>query len=147
MAAERKYTLQEWRSGEEMHEDAKTWISELEFITGEHLFFEELLGTYFIRISTEEHFREGKGFVEELEVNRAANAALLNRILPHNNSLEVFLDGKNELEKEDLVRSTHKELEKAMRVHHRDYRTLKHHIFKLIGAILKEIRKDHLLGP
>ncbi len=146
MAAGKKYIMQEWKSGAEMHEDARLWISELEFIAGEHHFFEDLLSAYFLQISTEDHYNEGKGFVEELETNREKNNALLAHVTEHNNRLIVLLDGKNEFGKEDEVKQEHRELQVQMQEHGALFRTLKGHIFNLIKAIIRKDKGEHLLG-
>ncbi|WP_224491417.1 hypothetical protein [Robertkochia flava] len=147
MAADKKYVMKEWKSGAEMHEDARLWVSELEFITSEHHFFEDLLATYFMKISNKDHFRQGKDLVEELEENRQKNQRILEDVTAHNNRLIVLLDGKNEFEKEDRVKEEHRDLELQMQEHHEKFRMLKAHIFSLIGEIIKEIRREHLLGP
>lgn len=147
MAAEKKYIMKEWKSGSEMHQEARQWISELEFITSEHHFFEDLLAAYFLRISNKDHYSEGKGFVEELEANRNRNEELLQEVKDHNNHLIVLLDGKNDFEKEEEVKQEHRTLESRMQKHHEMFRELKAHIFNLIGEIIREVRREHLLGP
>ena len=147
MAADKKYLMQEWKSGQEMHEEAVLWISSLEFITSEHHFFEDLLNAYFLQISNQDHYKEGKELVTELGENKAKNDILLNEVSAHNNSLIVLLDGKNEFEKEDQVKKRHRNLEARMKEHEKGFRILKGHIFDLVAAIIKEIKKDHLLGP
>lgn len=147
MAAGKNYIMREWKSGSEMHEDAKQWISELKFIDSEHHFFEDLLAKYFLQLSEEEHYGQGKSLVKELVVNRDKNGELLKTVTDHNNHLIVLLDGKNEFEKEDRVKGEHSALEKQMQEHHQRFRDLKSHTFELVGSIIKEIRRDHLLGP
>lgn len=147
MAAEKNYIMQEWKSGQEMHEEAVLWISSLEFITSEHHFFQDLLNAYFLQISNKDHYKEGKDLVTELGKNKDKNEVLLKEVSTHNNSLIVLLDGKNEFEKEDRVKMEHRSLEAKMQQHEIGFRRLKGHIFDLVGAIIKEIKKDHLLGP
>lgn len=147
MAADKKYVMKEWKSGSEMHEDARNWISELEFITNEHQFFEDLLATYFLKISNKAHYLQGKELVQELGENRKRNSDMLREVMDHNNHLIVLLDGKNDLEKEEEVKEQHRDLEGRMNEHHRAFRELKTHIFSLIGEIIKEVRREHLLGP
>lgn len=146
MKAGKKYIMQEWKSGAEMHEDARLWISELEFISSEHHFFEDLLNAYFLQISSKEHYNEGKGFVEALEQNREKNENLLKMITDHNNHLIVLLDGKDELEAEEKVKQEHRDLDSQMREHEARFRTLKASIFKLVGEIIRQYRQEHLLG-
>lgn len=146
MEAGKKYVMQEWKSGAEMHEDAKLWISELEFIASEHHFFEDLLNAYFLQLSTVDHYNEGKKLVDELEGNRTKNDLLLTAISDHNNRLIVLLDGKNEFEREEEVKQEHRDLDSRMLEHEKLFRTLKAHIFRLIGTIIEEIKKDRLLG-
>lgn len=147
MAAGKKYIMKEWKSGGEMHEDAKEWVSELEFISSEHHFFEDLLTKYFLQLSEKEHYGQGKGLVKDLENNRVRNTALLQAVTKHNNRLIVLLDGKNDFEEEDRVKEEHRDMEEQMAEHHDRFRKLKSHTFQLIGSIIQEIRKDHLLGP
>lgn len=147
MAAKKNYIMREWKSGAEMHEDAKQWISELEFITSEHHFFEDLLAKYFLRLSEEEHYGQGKQLVKELVGNREKNHELLDEVTQHNNHLIVLLDGKNEFDKEDRVKEEHRSLEEQMQEHYLRFRELKTHTFDLVGSIIKEIRRDHLLRP
>lgn len=147
MATDKNYIMREWKSGSEMHEDAKKWVSELKFITSEHHFFEDLLAKYFLELSEEEHYGQGKELVKELVVNRERNKELLKEVTAHNNHLIVLLDGKNEFEKEDRVKGEHRTLETQMEEHELRFRELKTHTFELVGSIIKEIRRDHLLGP
>ncbi|WP_378187644.1 hypothetical protein ACE939_04735 [Aquimarina sp. W85] len=50
----------EWRSAEEMHEIALTWISELKFIKDEQYFFDELLDNFSLQLLSEKNFTKSK---------------------------------------------------------------------------------------
>lgn len=139
-----KYT--EWKSAEEMHEDTRQWLSELEFAHTELHFLDELLGTYFIKLSTDRNYTQTKALVEKLSAYKKRIPRYIKQVRDHQNELVVLLDGIDQPYEEREVKTTHKKIQQKVEQLSRDFRALKKEMFHTVCDIMRETNRKHLIG-
>ncbi|RNL75304.1 hypothetical protein ED312_21420 [Sinomicrobium pectinilyticum] len=136
----------EWKSAEEMHEDARTWYSELEFMHTESHFLDELLGTYFIKLSTDQNYIQTRKLVESLSTCKERISRLTKEIRNHQNELVVLLDGIDQPYEEREVKTAHKKMQQGVEQLSLDFRELKKDLFYTVHDIMRETNRKHLVG-
>ncbi|SFS65842.1 hypothetical protein SAMN04487906_1168 [Zhouia amylolytica] len=135
----------EWKGVEEMHHDATRWMSELQFLENEHRFLEDLLGTYFLKLSSEKYYDEGKSIAQELSVVGDQIKPYIDEVRSHNNELEVLIDGVDQPFEEKEVKATHRMLHDKIVHFISQFNELKLKLYVVIQEIMKESKAKHLL--
>ncbi|MDT8417388.1 MAG: hypothetical protein RQ864_06215 [Lutibacter sp.] len=132
------------KSMEELHHDAKIWVSEINLIEDEIRFLEHLLSEKYIDFLSEGLHKKIEDSVKQLSVQKNVGTTLLELI----NSQEKILA---ELIKYDSVTSNqnyfenHKKLEIEVTSYIKKYKELKQHIFKVVEKVMK--KKDQKKLP
>ena len=62
----------EWLSAEDMHKGSKEWLSELEFVKDEHLFFEDLIKSFTLQLINPEKFAHNKEIIDAINKSQKA---------------------------------------------------------------------------
>ena len=127
----------EWLSAEEMHNDSKEWLLELEFLNDEYLFFEDLIKWNTLELIDFQAFSKSKEIVETFSSAKNTNDRLIELVKKHENSLDVLVDDVDEPKKEEAYKKEHKILLVLFKNHLREHRALKSNLFN----ILKKIKK------
>ncbi len=135
----------EWLSAEEMHRDSKKWLSELEFIKDEHLFFEDLIKSYTLQMIAPEKFSHNKEIIDAINRSQKKNNLLIEAVKVHENELQIMVDGINQSREEDAYKKEHRGLLIEISEYENNYRTLKNQLFGIIKSIKKEEKSRHLL--
>ena len=130
-----------WLSAEDMHLMTKQWLSELQFVKGEQHFFEELIRKYIFQLIQPERFKESGQIVKKLADLQKDNEDLIRLIQSHENGLEVLVDGKDELVKEEVYKAEHHRMIIVVNDFLEKYRELKNVLFKTISSIVKSEKK------
>ncbi|NNK40881.1 MAG: hypothetical protein HKP45_09540, partial [Winogradskyella sp.] len=50
----------EWLNADEMHDASKKWLSELEFVADEQLFFDDLIKSYTLQLIDSKYFNKSQ---------------------------------------------------------------------------------------
>lgn len=135
----------EWLSADEMHNDSQDWLSELKFMSDEHLFFEDLVTSYTLQLIEGKKFAESKALIEAINKSQKRNKLLIEAVQTHENDLQIMVDGVNELKKEDAYTKEHLQLITIINDFLSDYKTLKLKLFNTIKTIKKEEKQKHLI--
>jgi hypothetical protein len=135
----------EWLDTDEMHEASKEWLSELNFIKDEHLFFEDLVTQFTSQLLAFDNFSNNKEIVDAINRSQKRNNTLIEAIKIHENELQVMVDGIDQLEEEKAYTKEHSDLIIATTDFLKEYRTLKTQLFDIIKNIKKEDKNRHLL--
>jgi len=135
----------EWLDTDEMHEASKEWLSELNFIKDEHLFFEDLVTQFTSQLLAFGNFSNNKEIVDAINRSQKRNNTLIEAIKIHENELQVMVDGIDQLEEEKAYTKEHSDLIIATTDFLKEYRTLKTQLFDIIKNIKKEDKNRHLL--
>jgi hypothetical protein len=128
-----------------MHEASKEWLSELNFIKDEHLFFEDLVTQFTSQLLAFDNFSNNKEIVDAINRSQKRNNTLIEAIKIHENELQVMVDGIDQLEEEKAYTKEHSDLIIATTDFLKEYRTLKTQLFDIIKNIKKEDKNRHLL--
>ena len=136
---------QPWLSAEIMHRDSLGWLSELNFMKDEQLFFDDLVKSYTLQLIDSAHFSESKNIIARLGDSQKKTASLLRIVKKHEKGLKIMVDGKDQLEEEDAYKNEHVELITKVTKFTEDYKSLKSQLFGLVKGIIKEGKQKRLL--
>ncbi|WP_158839912.1 hypothetical protein [Polaribacter sp. L3A8] len=126
-----------WLSAEEMHNDSKEWLIDLEFLNDEYLFFEDLIKWNTLQLIDFQSYSKSKEFIEILSNSKKTNDKLIELVKKHKKGLEVLVDVKDEPKKEEAYKTEHKTVLVLFKNHLKEHRALKLNLFE----ILKKIKK------
>ncbi|WP_178988335.1 hypothetical protein [Winogradskyella schleiferi] len=135
----------EWLSPEEMHDTSKEWLSELNFIKDEHLFFEDLVTQFTSQLIAFGNFSSIKEIIDTINRSQKQNNTLIEAVKLHENELQIMVDGINQVKEEKAYVKEHSDLIIAMTEFLKDYKSLKTQLFDIIKTIKKEDKNRHLL--
>ena len=134
----------EWLSADEMHRNSKEWLSQLEFLKVEHLFFEDLIKSYTLQLIKPEKFAHNKEIIDAINRSQKRNNLLIEAIKVHENELQIMVDGINQDKEEAIYRKEHKALLTKISDFLMYYRSLKTQLFDIVKKIKKEEKRKLL---
>ena len=135
----------EWLSAHELHQNSKEWLSELEFIEDEHLFFEDLIISFTPQLMNPNKFSDYQKTVDRVGISKKRNRSFIEKIKKHKKNLKIMVDGVDQLEEEDAYTKTHRELIVEVNDFLSDFRTLKRHLFSIFTRIKKSEKQKRLI--
>ncbi|WP_179006736.1 hypothetical protein [Winogradskyella forsetii] len=135
----------EWLSPEEMHNASKEWLSELNFIKDEHLFFEDLVTQFTSQLIAFGNFSSIKEIIDTVNRSQKQNNTLIEAVKLHENELQTMVDGINQIKEEKAYVREHSDLIFAITEFLKDYKSLKSQLFDIIKTVKKEDKNRHLL--
>jgi L-cysteine desulfidase len=136
----------EWLSASEMHQVTLNWYSELNFIKEEQFFFDDLIKSYTHQLINSNHFEASKLMVEKLDWFQKDTELLIEIVKTHRNSLQILVDGINQLDKEAAYKKEHKLLVDKLASFKESYALFKKSFFDFIKNIIKEDKQNRLLN-
>ena len=128
----------EWLSADEMHDGSKEWLSQLEFVKDEHLFFEDLIKSYTLQLIKPEKFAHNKEIIDAINRSQKRNNLLIEAVKVHENELQILVDGINQPKEEEAYKKEHRGLIIKISEFLKNYRTLKTELFDIMKKIKKE---------
>ncbi|WP_339754399.1 hypothetical protein [uncultured Winogradskyella sp.] len=128
----------EWLSVEEMHKGSKEWLSQLEFVKDEHLFFEDLIKSYTLQLIKPEKFAHNKEIIDAINRSQKRNNFLIEAVKVHKNELQIMVDGIDQPKEEEAYKKEHKGLIIKINEFLKHYRSLKIQLFDIVKRIKKE---------
>jgi len=135
----------EWLNANEMHKGSQEWLSQLEFIKVEHLFFEDLIKSYTLQLIQPEKFVHNKEIIDAINRSQKQNNLLIAEVKIHENKLQIMVDGIDQLKEEEAYKKEHRGLIIKISEFLMDYRSLKIELFDIIKNIKKEKKRGHLI--
>jgi len=135
----------EWLSADIMHDASRKWLSELEFIRDEHLFFDDLIKSYTLQLINSKHFAESKEIVDKLSESHKETDIQIKTIKTHERGLKIMVDTIDQLKDEANYKEEHRKLIINVNEFLKKYRTFKAQLFNLIKNIIKEQKQKRLL--
>lgn len=135
----------EYLSAEEIHRNSLAWLSELNFIKDEHLFYEDLIKTFTIELLELQDFASDKELVITINRSEKQNNMLIKAVIAHEKQLKILVDGIDQPKDEKTYRETHKKLALEIGQFLQDYKLLKTQVFDIIKHIKKEMKNRSLL--
>ena len=141
---EKKIKYEAWLNAEIMHKNSRKWLSELEFIKDEQLFFDDLIESYTLKLIDSKLFPKTKKIIDRLSLIQEETHSLIKTIKNHDKGLGVIIDDSYEIEKEENYKKKHGKLLVVVNNFLEKYKTLKADLFTLITGIVKD---EKLLLP
>ena len=138
------YIYTEALSVEQMHEQAKEWVSEVLFIIDEQIFLDHLLIEHFMELSTSSLKTTSQELIERLKKNKSQAKELKNLIQNHNNQLYILLDQVDQPFEEQEVKLAHNTLIKQLNSFFHDFNEIKKNIFIVILDIMKHDKQKRI---
>lgn len=136
----------EWKSSDEMHFSCLQWISELNFIKDEQVFFQDMLKEYTVPILESHLLEEAKSLILKLTESEKEVENLLKEATKHRNGLQILVDGIDQPEQEKEYREEHRRLLKEVNNFSNRYQALKKNIFEMVKKALKQQKQKKLLS-
>ena len=75
-----------------LHDESLKWINELEFISDEQIFLENLLSSHFLQLSSSEHYDAARKLIKKLKDVEKSGRDLMDTIELHNKASTSFLN-------------------------------------------------------
>ncbi len=135
----------EWLSVDEMHKGSKEWLSQLEFVKDEHLFFEDLIKSYTLQLIQSEEFAHNKEIIDAINKSQKRNHLLIEAVRVHENKLQILVDGIDQPKEEEAYKKEHRGLIIKISEFLKNYRSLKMQLFDIIKNIKKEEKRGRLI--
>ena len=135
----------EWLSAETMHKNSIEWLSDLEFMKDEQLFFDDLVKSYTLPLIDSQYFKESKAIIDTLSKLQKKTSLLINYVKNHKNDLKIMVDGIDQPKEEAEYKNEHRRLIVENNDLVKEYRVLKTTLFSLIKNIKKEEKQKRLI--
>ncbi|MBT8324837.1 MAG: hypothetical protein KJO96_06020 [Winogradskyella sp.] len=135
----------EWLNADEMHDASKKWLSELEFVADEQLFFDDLIKSYTLQLIDSKYFNKSQSIIEALKKIKKRNNLLIEAIKTHESELKIMVDGVDDLPNEERYKKEHRNLIIVVSDFLKDYKVFKTEFFALIKKVIKEAKQKRLL--
>ncbi|NNL82194.1 MAG: hypothetical protein HKP28_02320 [Winogradskyella sp.] len=135
----------EWLNADEMHDASKKWLSELEFVADEQLFFDDLIKSYTLQLIDSKYFNKSQSIIEALKKIKKRNNLLIEAIKTHESELKIMVDGVDDLPNEERYKKEHRNLIVVVSDFLKDYKVFKTEFFALIKKVIKEGKQKRLL--
>ncbi|MFO8146834.1 MAG: hypothetical protein ACQEWG_07940 [Bacteroidota bacterium] len=136
----------EWKNSDEMHFSCLQWISELNFIKDEQVFFQDMLKEYTLPILESHLLEEAKSLIFKLTDSEKQVENLLKEAKKHRNGLQILVDGIDQPDQEKEYREEHRRLLKEVNNFSTEYQALKKDIFTTVTRALKQQKQKKLLS-
>lgn len=121
-----------------MHVMSLSWLSELNFITDEHYFFNDLITSYTHELIDSKSFSKNKNLIDKLSKVLKNNESLIEEIRIHENNLKIMVDGIDQLDEEKKYKENHRKLDQQLGEHLANYKNIKSELFQQMKHILKK---------
>ncbi|MEX1383539.1 hypothetical protein [Lutibacter sp.] len=130
------------KSIEELHENSKTWLSEIDFISYEIQFLKHLLGAKYIDCLDAGLHERIKEFTKEIFEKKNDCISLKEKVLKHEVQISKLIDRDDESKKNFL--ETHTNLALKINKFISSYKYLKMQLFEILEDTLEKKRQKKL---
>ena len=132
------------KSVEELHDDSKLWISEIDFVIDEIKFLKNLLSSNYIQLLDAGLSKKTTELVKKISEKKKSAKIFIKLIKDHNNRLASLIESKSVTSNIHYF-DTHKKLELEIFIFSKKYKKIKRQIFKILDQILTTKRMKKLL--
>ncbi|WP_372794528.1 hypothetical protein [Lutibacter sp.] len=132
------------KSTEELHQDAKIWISEIHFINDEIRFLEHLLSSKYIDCLASGLAKKIEISVKKISEEKAIGQSLLEQILKQEEILSDLIKN-NSVSGNTNFLETHKKLALEINSYEKKYNRLKKQIFEIVENVMKKTAQKKLI--
>ena len=125
------------KSTEELHDDSKQWLSEIDFVYDEMRFLEHLLASNYISFLEHGLDEKSKKLSNEMNAEKKAGIELQTLIQKHEETLGELIK-TNSVSSNTHFLDIHKKLEFEMMLFFKKYKKLKRQIFEVVEHIMRK---------
>ena len=129
---------------EELHQDAKNWVSEIHLIHDEIRFLEHLLSANYIDVLAIGLHKKIEENVKQIAIQKTAGNALLSHLSDQEKNLSALFKNDN-ITDNISYRENHKKLEKEINAYVKKYKDIKQPIFKIVENVMKRTGQKKLV--
>jgi len=132
------------KSVQELHNDSKLWISEINFINDEIRFLEHLLSSKYIDCLAAGLYKKIEEFVHKLKEQKTVGKTL-KIVINEQEAILSDLINNNSVSSNKNFLENHKKLEFEMNYYMKKYRRLKKQIFDIVENVMKQKEQKKLI--
>lgn len=125
------------KSKEELHDDSLNWLSEINFVTDEMRFLDNLLGLNYIDFLELGLNDKIKKLVKSINEEKKTGTTLKKLIQKHEGILSKLID-KDSVTSNANFMDVHKKLEFEMILYNKKYKKLKRQIFEIVENVMEK---------
>lgn len=125
------------KSTEELHQDAKIWISEIHFINDEIRFLEHLLSSKYIDCLSSGLSKKIETSAKKISEEKTTGQLLLEHILKQEGILADLIKNDSGSSNTNFL-ETHKKLGLEIDIYVKKYKRLKKQIFEIVEKVMKK---------
>jgi len=133
------------KSVEELHNDSRNWITEIDFIHDEMRFLENLLGSSYIDFLEQGYQDKINNIILKISNEKGAGKTLKNLIYNHDKTLSDLIQTNSVLSNKNYLQ-THKKFEREINIFLRKYKALKKDVFDIVENIIR-IKHQKQIAP
>lgn len=133
------------KSVEELHNDSRIWITEIDFIHDEMRFLENLLSSSYIDFLEQGYQDKINNIATKISNEKSAGKTLKNLMLKHRKVLSDLINSGSVLSNKNYL-ETHKKFEREINIFLRKYKALKKDVFEIVENIIR-IKHQKQLAP
>lgn len=132
------------KTTEELHDDSKYWLSEIDFVNDEIRFLDHLLGSNYIDFLEYNLDKNVKRLVQQINDEKSRGVALRKVINDHENILDDLISTKSVTSNLNYIEA-HKDLELEMTIYMKKYKKVKRQIFEIVEGVMKKKGQKKLM--
>lgn len=121
-----------------LHDDSLKWINELEFISDEQAFLENLLSSHFLELSSSDHYETTRKLIKKLKEVEKSGRDMMDTIELHNKQMATMIESL-QLEYDQRLEAEHEKIQTDFDSYVVKFKYVKKKIF----GIIKQIMLDH----
>ncbi len=121
-----------------LHDDSLKWINELEFISDEQAFLENLLSSHFLELSSSDHYEATRKLIKKLKEVEKSGRDMMDTIELHNKHMATMIESL-QLEYDQRLEAEHEKIQTDFDSYVVKFKYVKKKIF----GIIKQIMLDH----
>lgn len=133
------------KSVEELHNDSRKWITEIDFIHDEMRFLEHLLSSTYIDFLEQGYQYKINKIVTKITEEKGAGKTLKNLLFKHGKVLSDLIKSESVLSNKNYL-ETHKKFEREINIFLRKYKALKKEVFDIVENII-QIKNQKKIAP
>ena len=133
------------KSVEELHNDSRNWITEIDFIHDEMRFLEHLLSSSYIDFLEQGYQDKINNIVTKISDEKGAGKTLKTLIYNHEKTLSELINTNSVLSNKNYLQ-THKKFEREINIFLRKYKALKKEVFDIVESIIR-IKHQKQIAP
>lgn len=128
-----------------LHDESLKWINELEFISDEQIFLENLLSSHFLQLSSSEHYDAARKLIKKLKDVEKSGRDLMDTIELHNKHMATMIENL-QLEYDDRLAAEHETIQTDFDNYLVQFKYVKKKIFGIIKKIMLDHKKKLLIN-